>query len=128
MPLSLSISSKWLQSQRKPSACLTRKGFFGGRQSLPQQFAPALENSGSLLEPFLQVMWTKMCCVCVIFPCNRLGCHYPHIHQTQGSGFNYYPPFLSLSLSLRLSEIGFEVFWLCSASHCVVSSIRRQHA
>lgn len=70
-----------------------------------------LGNTESPLEPLLQVMWTKMCCLCVIFPCNRLGCHYPHTHQTQGSGLNY--PLLPLSFSL--SKISFEVFWLFSA-------------
>ena len=75
-------------------------------------FPTLLGNSESPLELFLQVMCTKTCCVCVIFPRNRPGCHYPHTHQTQGSGFNY--PLLSLSLY----KISFEVFWLCSASHC----------
>lgn len=43
----------------------------------------------------MQVMWTKMCRACAIFPCNRLRCHYPHAQQSQRPGLNYpHPPSL----------------------------------
>lgn len=76
-------------------------------ETLLQQVWTVFRNSESPLKAFLQRMWTKMCCECVIFPCNRLRCHYLHTHQTPGPGLNYQtstpPPLLSQRLGLRCS-------------------------
>lgn len=83
-----------------------------------QQFLPVFRNTGDPLKPLLQVMWTKMCCVCAIFPCNRLRRHYLHARQTQGSGLNYLPLCLP---SLSPSKISFE--GVLASLSCPPSSI-----
>lgn len=76
----------------------------------PTTLFNTVQTSESSLEALLQIMWTKMCYVCVIFSCNRLRCHYLHALPDTGLRIEL----SSLLTSLSLSKISFEVFWLCS--------------
>lgn len=81
-------------------------------------FLPVFRNAGGPLKALLQVMWAKMCCVCAIFPRNKLGCRYLHAWQTQGSGLNYLPLCIPSLSPLKISFEG-----VLASLRCLLSSV-----